>query len=107
MSFFNPAGDSIVVAPPQTLTDKEFQEIRALSFKLASALGIIGATSVRVALAPPPQSARFILEVLSRRGGRVNCITAASIRPLYIYLFIYPCLHHFIITSFIPQRSGV
>jgi carbamoyl-phosphate synthase large subunit len=47
-------GDSIVVAPSQTLTDKEHQLLRSASLKIIRALGIEGGCNVQFALAPNP-----------------------------------------------------
>ena len=49
-------GDSIVVAPSQTLPDKEYQMLRTASLKIISALGIEGGCNVQLALAPNPQT---------------------------------------------------
>jgi carbamoyl-phosphate synthase large subunit len=45
-------GDSIVVAPSQTLSDKEYQMLRTSSHKIISALGIEGGCNVQFALHP-------------------------------------------------------
>ena len=45
-------GDSIVVAPSQTLTDKEYQMLRSASLKIIRALGIEGGCNVQYALNP-------------------------------------------------------
>ena len=45
-------GDSIVVAPSQTLTDKEHQQLRSAALRIISALGIEGGCNVQFALAP-------------------------------------------------------
>ena len=45
-------GDSIVVAPSQTLSDKECQTLRTASLKIIRALGIEGGCNVQFALAP-------------------------------------------------------
>ncbi len=45
-------GDSIVVAPSQTLTDKEYQMLRTASLKIISELGIEGGCNVQFALHP-------------------------------------------------------
>ena len=45
-------GDSIVVAPSQTLSDKEYQMLRSASIKIISALGIEGGCNVQFALHP-------------------------------------------------------
>jgi len=45
-------GDSIVVAPSQTLTDREHQQLRSASLRIISALRIAGGCNVQFALAP-------------------------------------------------------
>ena len=45
-------GDSIVVAPSQTLSDKDYQQLRSASLKIIRALGIEGGCNVQLALAP-------------------------------------------------------
>ena len=48
-------GDSIVVAPSQTLTDKEYQMLRTASLKIIRGLGIEGGCNVQFALPPHPK----------------------------------------------------
>ena len=45
-------GDSIVVAPSQTLSDKEYQLLRSASLKIIRALGIEGGCNIQMALEP-------------------------------------------------------
>ncbi len=45
-------GESIVVSPPQTLTDSEFQSLREAAFRVARALNVIGGANVRFAVDP-------------------------------------------------------
>ena len=47
-------GDSIVVAPSQTLTDKEYQMLRSASLKIIRALGIEGGCNIQFGMAPRP-----------------------------------------------------
>ncbi len=47
-------GDSIVVAPSQTLTDKEHQTLRSASLRIIRALGVEGGCNVQFALRPHP-----------------------------------------------------
>jgi carbamoyl-phosphate synthase large subunit len=47
-------GDSIVVAPSQTLTDREYQMLRSASLKIIRALGIEGGCNIQFALTPGP-----------------------------------------------------
>ncbi len=48
-------GDSIVVAPSQTLTDKEYQMLRTASLKIIRGLGIEGGCNIQMALRPHPE----------------------------------------------------
>ncbi|MSQ09830.1 MAG: carbamoyl-phosphate synthase large subunit [Dehalococcoidia bacterium] len=70
-------GDSIVVAPSQTLTDKEYQTLRTASIKIIRALGIEGGCNVQYSMAPRPlrgetyspdgqQTPYFVIEVNPR-----------------------------------------
>ncbi len=45
-------GDSMVVAPAQTLTDREHQQLRSAALRIINALGIQGGCNVQFALAP-------------------------------------------------------
>jgi carbamoyl-phosphate synthase large subunit len=45
-------GDSIVVAPSQTLSDKDYQMLRSASLRIISELGIEGGCNVQFSLAP-------------------------------------------------------
>lgn len=47
-------GDSIVVAPSQTTTDKEYQMLRSASLRIIRALGIEGGCNIQFALTPHP-----------------------------------------------------
>jgi len=47
-------GDSIVVAPSQTLTDKEYQMLRSASINIIRALGVEGGCNIQFALTPHP-----------------------------------------------------
>ena len=50
-------GDSIVIAPTQTLSDKEHQMLRSASIKIIKALGVEGGCNIQFALAPAPMVA--------------------------------------------------
>ena len=47
-------GDSIVVAPSQSLSDKEYQMLRSASLRIIRALGIEGGCNIQFALPPHP-----------------------------------------------------
>lgn len=48
-------GDSIVVAPSQTLSDKDYQMLRSSAFRIITALNITGGCNVQYALHPNSQ----------------------------------------------------
>ncbi|EGO65773.1 carbamoyl-phosphate synthase large subunit [Acetonema longum] len=58
-------GDSIVVAPSQTLTDLEYQMLRSASLKIIRSLGIEGGCNVQYALDPYSNS-YYVIEVNPR-----------------------------------------
>ena len=58
-------GDSIVVAPAQTLTDEEYQMLRYASIKMIRALRIAGGCNVQFALDPFSQK-YYVIEVNPR-----------------------------------------
>ena len=58
-------GDSIVVAPTQTLADKEFQMLRKASLDIITHLGIVGGCNVQLAL-NPDSFAYAVIEVNPR-----------------------------------------
>ncbi len=62
-------GDSIVVAPNQTLNDKEYQMLRSASLKIIRALGIQGGCNVQFALPPSPTVAERWAPDLKRAPG--------------------------------------
>jgi carbamoyl-phosphate synthase large subunit len=58
-------GDSIVVAPSQTLTNKEYQMLRTASLKIIRALGIEGGCNIQYALDPESNN-YYVIEVNPR-----------------------------------------
>jgi carbamoyl-phosphate synthase large subunit len=58
-------GDSIVVAPSQTLTNKEYQMLRTASLKIIRALGIEGGCNIQFALDPQGND-YYVIEVNPR-----------------------------------------
>lgn len=58
-------GDSIVVAPSQTLSDKEYQMLRSASLKIIRSLGIEGGCNVQMSL-DPKSFDYYIIEVNPR-----------------------------------------
>lgn len=58
-------GDSLVVAPSQTLTDGEYQMLRAASLRIIRALGIEGGCNIQFAL-DPHSDQYYVIEVNPR-----------------------------------------
>ena len=58
-------GDSIVVAPSQTLSDKEYQMLRSAALKIIRALRIEGGCNIQLAL-DPNSSNYYVIEVNPR-----------------------------------------
>ncbi|SDY74906.1 carbamoyl-phosphate synthase large subunit [Evansella caseinilytica] len=77
-------GDSIVVAPSQTLTDREYQILRNSSLKIIRALGIEGGCNVQFALDPNSEN-YYIIEVnprVSRSSALASKATGYPIAKL-------------------------
>ena len=58
-------GDSIVIAPSQTLTDRQYQMLRTASLKIIDALGIEGGCNIQFAL-HPKTGQYYVIEVNPR-----------------------------------------
>lgn len=69
-------GDSIVVAPSQTLSDDEFQMLRTASIKIISALGIIGGCNIQFAL--DPNSKQYYLIEVNPRVSRSSALASKA-----------------------------
>ena len=69
-------GDSIVVAPSQTLTDVEFQMLRSASIKIISALEIIGGCNIQFAL--DPNSKKYYLIEVNPRVSRSSALASKA-----------------------------
>ncbi|MFP5162612.1 carbamoyl-phosphate synthase large subunit [Staphylococcus equorum] len=77
-------GDSIVVAPSQTLSDIEYQMLRDVSLKVIRALGIEGGCNVQLALDPHSMD-YYIIEVnprVSRSSALASKATGYPIAKL-------------------------
>jgi len=74
-------GDSIVVAPSQTLTNKEYHKLRIVAFKVIRALGIVGECNIQFAL--DPKSDEFkVIEVNSRLSRSSALASKATGYPI-------------------------
>ncbi len=69
-------GDSIVVAPSQTLSDREYQLLRNASLKIIRALGIEGGCNVQLAL--DPDSFRYYVIEVNPRVSRSSALASKA-----------------------------
>lgn len=69
-------GDSIVVAPSQTLADREYQMLRAASLKIIRALGIEGGCNVQYAL--DPKSFQYYVIEVNPRVSRSSALASKA-----------------------------
>lgn len=69
-------GDSIVVAPSQTLTDEEYHMLRSAAVKIISALGIIGGCNIQFAL--DPVSKNYYLIEVNPRVSRSSALASKA-----------------------------
>ncbi len=74
-------GESIVVAPSQTLTNKEFHLLREVAIKTVRHLGIIGECNIQYALNPRDSSYR-VIEVNARLSRSSALASKATGYPL-------------------------
>jgi len=74
-------GESIVVAPSQTLDDHEFQMLRSIAIKTARHLGIVGECNIQFALDPHSREYR-VIEVNARLSRSSALASKATGYPL-------------------------
>jgi carbamoyl-phosphate synthase large subunit len=74
-------GESIVVAPSQTLTNSEYHKLRMLSIKIVKAVGIVGECNVQYALDPHSEDYR-VIEVNARLSRSSALASKATGYPL-------------------------
>ncbi|MEM5879122.1 MAG: carbamoyl-phosphate synthase (glutamine-hydrolyzing) large subunit [Candidatus Aenigmatarchaeota archaeon] len=74
-------GESIVVAPSQTLTNREYHLLRITSFKVIRALGIVGECNIQFALNPKSEEFK-IIEVNSRLSRSSALASKATGYPI-------------------------
>ncbi|WP_062231363.1 carbamoyl phosphate synthase large subunit [Fictibacillus sp. FJAT-27399] len=88
-------GDSMVVAPSQTMTDQEYHMLRSSAIKIIRALGIIGGCNIQFAL-DPESKAYYLIEVnprLSRSSALASKATGYPIAKIAAKLSIGYQLH--------------
>ncbi len=69
-------GDSIVVAPSQTLSNREYHLLRSASIKVIQSLGIVGECNIQWAL--DPKSERFYAIEVNARMSRSSALASKA-----------------------------
>ncbi|MBI2032808.1 MAG: carbamoyl-phosphate synthase (glutamine-hydrolyzing) large subunit [Candidatus Levybacteria bacterium] len=78
-------GESIVIAPSQTLTNHEYHKLRSISIKIARSIGIIGECNVQFALNPNPKDGEleyYVIELNARLSRSSALASKATGYPL-------------------------
>lgn len=78
-------GDSIVIAPSQTLTNEEYHGLREAAIKIVQSLGIVGECNVQYALNPNPKTKKldyYVIEVNARLSRSSALASKATGYPL-------------------------
>jgi carbamoyl-phosphate synthase large subunit len=74
-------GESIVIAPSQTLTNSEYHMLRSAAITIVKSLGIVGECNVQFAL-DPKTSAYYVIEVNARLSRSSALASKATGYPL-------------------------
>ena len=74
-------GESIVIAPSQTLTNSEYHKLRALAIKIVRHIGIVGECNVQYAFDPKSEDYR-VIEVNARLSRSSALASKATGHPL-------------------------
>lgn len=74
-------GESVVIAPSQTLTNREYHTLRSASIEIVRSLGIVGECNVQYAL-DPDTSQYFVIEVNARLSRSSALASKATGYPL-------------------------
>lgn len=69
-------GESIVVAPSQTLTDQEHNKLRTAALKIVRTLGIVGECNIQYAL--DPNSSKYYVIELNPRLSRSSALASKA-----------------------------
>ncbi|WP_138418919.1 carbamoyl phosphate synthase large subunit [Aquibacillus sediminis] len=80
MENFDPVGvhtgDSIVVAPSQTLNDRQYQMLRSVSCKVIRELGVVGGCNIQFAL--NPESNEYVIIEVNPRVSRSSALASKA-----------------------------
>lgn len=83
-------GDSIVVAPSQTLSNSEYFKLRAVSIKVIRSLGIVGECNIQYAL--NPNSEEYCIVEVNARLSRSSALASKATGYPLAYVATKLCL---------------
>lgn len=69
-------GESVVIAPSQTLTNREYHTLRSASIEIVRSLGIVGECNVQYAL--DPQTSRYYVIEVNARLSRSSALASKA-----------------------------
>ena len=75
-------GDSIVIAPSQTLTNREYYKLRSAAIKIIRHLGVIGECNIQYAL--DPNSEDFCVIEVNARLSRSSALASKATGDDYL-----------------------
>ena len=78
-------GESIVVAPSQTLTNTEYNMLRAVVIKTVRHLGVIGECNIQYALSPESKKV-----YVTHRA--CTCTIVSRYLYYHMYMYMYYCV---------------
>ena len=91
-------GESIVVAPSQTLSDKEYNMLRTTAIKVIRHLGVVGECNIQYAL--NPQSEEYFIIEVNARLSRSSALVSVKKSLTYFVIFFNHCGYY---ASFPPK----
>ena len=85
-------GESIVVAPSQTLSNSEYNLLRTVSLRTIRHLGIVGECNIQYALNPASKEVCVCVCVCLCLRMFVNCVWCVCVSVHVVYIGIMFCL---------------
>lgn len=71
-------GESLVVAPSQTLSNREYQVLRSTALSVVRRLGVVGECNIQYALNPNSEE-YYIIEVRTKDGKGLDLLSCSPI----------------------------
>ena len=83
-------GDSIVIAPSQTLSNDEYYKLRTAAIKIIRHLGVIGECNIQYAL--DPKSHDYCVIEVNARLSRSSALASKATGKSYYFLVFCGCM---------------